>query len=58
MRSLREELEQAKKEVRELKAREFQKQPFDPEIEDLKFMENATKVEIMKKQRSLKRKDM
>ncbi|XP_062145043.1 WEB family protein At2g17940 [Alnus glutinosa] len=48
MRSLREELEQAKKEVRELKARELQKQPFDPEIEDLKFMENATKVEIMK----------
>lgn len=48
IRSLREELEQAKKEVGELKAREFQKQPFDPEIEDLKFMENATEVEIMK----------
>lgn len=47
IKSLREELEQAKKEVRELKAREFQKQPFDPEIEDLKFMETiATKVEM------------
>lgn len=50
MRSLREELEQAKKELRWLKAKEmFKKQPIiidDPEIEDLKFIENATKMEM------------
>ncbi|XP_059440289.1 WEB family protein At2g17940 [Corylus avellana] len=48
IKSLREELEQAKKEVRVLKAREFQKQRLDPEIEDLKFMENATQTEEAK----------
>ncbi|GMY12227.1 WEB family protein At3g51220-like [Fagus crenata] len=46
IKSLREELEQAKKELRELKKREFQKEPLDPEIEDLKFIENTTKVEF------------
>lgn len=48
IKSLREELEQAKKEVRGLKAREFQKQRLDPEIEDLKFMENTTQTEEAK----------
>ncbi|GLT44577.1 hypothetical protein SLA2020_184630 [Shorea laevis] len=38
---LREELEQTKKELQRLKTREFQKQRIDPEIEDLKFIENA-----------------
>lgn len=43
IKSLREELEQTKKELQRLRARElFQKQPVDPEIEDLKFIENAT----------------
>ncbi|KAJ4844340.1 hypothetical protein Tsubulata_044023, partial [Turnera subulata] len=48
IKSLKEELEQAKKELQRLKAREMiQKQPLDdPEIEDLKFIENAIKVEI------------
>lgn len=60
--SLREELEQSKKELRELKTLdfqkepveelrglktlEFQKEPVDPNFEDLKFIENATKVDI------------
>lgn len=44
--SLREELEQSKKELQELKTLEFQKEPVDPNFEDLKFIENATKVDI------------
>nr|XP_023893465.1 WEB family protein At3g51220-like [Quercus suber]POE59705.1 web family protein [Quercus suber] len=44
--SLREELEQSKKELRELKTLELQKEPVDPNFEDLKFIENATKVDI------------
>ncbi|KAB1219053.1 hypothetical protein CJ030_MR3G015031 [Morella rubra] len=49
IKSLREELDHSKKELRELKqpkAREFQKQLVDPGIEDLKFIEHATKTEI------------
>lgn len=42
IKSLREELEQAKKELEKIKAREFQKQRVDPDIEDLKFIENNT----------------
>ncbi|EXC35362.1 hypothetical protein L484_026687 [Morus notabilis] len=43
--SLREELEQAKRELQKLKAREYQKQPVDPDIEDLKFIENPNRLE-------------
>ncbi|XVF15904.1 hypothetical protein REPUB_Repub09cG0196700 [Reevesia pubescens] len=41
IKTLREELEQTKKELQQLKAREFQKQRFNPDIEDIKFIENA-----------------
>ncbi|PON42674.1 WEB family protein [Parasponia andersonii] len=44
--SLREELEQAKRELQNLKAKEYQKQPLDPEIEDLKFIETPKRIEI------------
>ncbi|KAK6237334.1 hypothetical protein QUC31_002803 [Theobroma cacao] len=48
IKTLREELELTKKELQQLKAREFdQKQRFDPDMEDFKFMENATKIGIM-----------
>ncbi|CAK7334281.1 unnamed protein product [Dovyalis caffra] len=54
IKSLREELEETKKELQRLKARErmYQKQPVldDPEIEDFKFIENATKMETIKNQ--------
>ena len=46
IKSLKEELEQAKSELQKLKAREYQKQPLDPDIEDLKFIENPTRLEI------------
>ncbi|XP_057469020.1 WEB family protein At1g75720-like [Actinidia eriantha] len=51
LKSLKQELEQTKRELHHLKssstAREFHKQPsFDPEIEDLKFIENAGEVEF------------
>ncbi|KAH7519929.1 hypothetical protein FEM48_Zijuj08G0089500 [Ziziphus jujuba var. spinosa] len=46
IKSLREELEQAKKELEKIKAREFIKQRVNPDTEDLKFIENATKVQI------------
>ncbi|XP_002521666.2 WEB family protein At2g17940 [Ricinus communis] len=49
VKSLKEELEQTKKELQWLKTKEmFKKQPViidDPGIEDLKFIENATKVD-------------
>lgn len=44
--SLKEELEQAKRELQRLKAKEYQKQPVDPEIEDLKFIETPKRIEI------------
>ena len=47
IKTLSEELEQTKKELQQLKAIEFQKQRFDPVIEDFKFIENATKIGIM-----------
>ncbi|XWS33856.1 hypothetical protein CRYUN_Cryun22dG0118900 [Craigia yunnanensis] len=47
IKTVREELEQTKKEVQQLKAREFQKQRSNPDIEDFKFIENATKIGIM-----------
>ncbi|XWS42165.1 hypothetical protein CRYUN_Cryun17cG0144700 [Craigia yunnanensis] len=47
IKTLREELEQTKKELQLLKATEFQKQRFEPDIEDFKFIENATKIGIM-----------
>ncbi|RVW51759.1 hypothetical protein VitviT2T_005663 [Vitis vinifera] len=46
LRSLREELEETKRELIKLKSRNFDKQLVDPELEDLKFIENATKIEI------------
>ncbi|KAF6161973.1 hypothetical protein GIB67_020029 [Kingdonia uniflora] len=44
--SLREELEQTKRELHQLKAKESMKQRVDSGIEDLKFIEHATKIEI------------
>ncbi|KAJ9703701.1 hypothetical protein PVL29_005128 [Vitis rotundifolia] len=46
LRSLRAELEETKTELIKLKSRNFDKQLVDPELEDLKFIENATKIEI------------
>ncbi|CAL5324278.1 hypothetical protein CsSME_00003281 [Camellia sinensis var. sinensis] len=47
LKSLKQELEQTKKELHHLKtSREFHEQPVDPEIEELKFIENASKVEF------------
>nr|XP_010934211.1 WEB family protein At1g75720 [Elaeis guineensis] len=43
---LREELEQTKMELKQLKARESEKKVMDLETEDLKFVENATEMEI------------
>ncbi|XP_039054375.1 WEB family protein At3g51220-like [Hibiscus syriacus] len=42
IKTLREDLEQKKKELQQLKARELHRQRFDPDIEDLKFIENKT----------------
>ena len=54
IKSLREELEETKKELQRFKARErmHKKQPVldDPEIEELKFVENATKMGMTKNQ--------
>ncbi|XP_022752320.1 WEB family protein At2g17940-like [Durio zibethinus] len=48
IKTLREELEQTKKELQQvMAAREFQKQRFDPDIEDFKFMQNAAKIGTM-----------
>ncbi|KAF9620822.1 hypothetical protein IFM89_014759 [Coptis chinensis] len=44
--NLKEELEQTKRELQQFKARESEKQRIDPEIEDLKFVEHSTKVEV------------
>ncbi|XP_008807619.1 WEB family protein At1g75720-like [Phoenix dactylifera] len=44
--SLGEELEQTKIELSQLKARETQKHAIDSESEDVKFVENATEIEI------------
>ncbi|KAG1361900.1 putative WEB family protein [Cocos nucifera] len=43
---LREELEQTRMELKQLKARESEKKVIDSETEDLKFVENATEIEI------------
>ncbi|XP_052196913.1 WEB family protein At1g75720 [Diospyros lotus] len=52
LKSLKQELEQTKRELQQLKkTREFHKQPVDPEIEELKFVENASRsVELVKHQ--------
>ncbi|KAL4352601.1 hypothetical protein GQ457_06G039390 [Hibiscus cannabinus] len=47
IKALREELEQKNKELQQLKAREFQKQRFDPDIEDFKFIKDTTKIGMM-----------
>ncbi|XVF59765.1 hypothetical protein PTKIN_Ptkin07bG0302300 [Pterospermum kingtungense] len=45
IKTLRDELEQTHKELQQLKVKEFQKQRSDdPDIEDLKFIENATEI--------------
>lgn len=41
IKSLKEELEQAKKELDKIKAREFLRKRVDPDIEDFKFIENS-----------------
>ncbi|KAI4314758.1 hypothetical protein L6164_027635 [Bauhinia variegata] len=52
IKSLKEELEQAKKEIRDMKAKDqlmlLKQRNDNPEIEELKFIENATKVEEIK----------
>lgn len=52
IKSLKKELEQTKKELEDAKARELKllHRRDDPEIEDLKFIANATNVEIKKPQ--------
>lgn len=45
--SLRQELEQTKRELQKLKARETISRLDDPEIEELKFVENTSKVEMI-----------
>ncbi|KAJ8642252.1 hypothetical protein MRB53_018946 [Persea americana] len=45
--NLKEELELTKRELQQLKARESEKQPIESEIEDLKFVENATELEVL-----------
>lgn len=49
LKSLRQELEQTKIELIKLKSRDYDKHPFDPHLEDLIFVENATKIEIATK---------
>ncbi|XP_010268392.1 PREDICTED: WEB family protein At1g75720 [Nelumbo nucifera] len=44
--SLKEELEQTRRELEQLKAKESEKPPIYLEMEDLKFVENATRVEV------------
>ncbi|MBA0560716.1 hypothetical protein Golob_017594 [Gossypium lobatum] len=44
IKTLTEELERTKKELQQFKAKEFQKQQFDPNIEDFKFVESTTKI--------------
>ncbi|XP_068646971.1 WEB family protein At1g75720-like [Aristolochia californica] len=44
--SLKEELEQTKRELLQLKAKELEKLPVETEIEDLKFVENAISLDI------------
>ncbi|XWS29202.1 hypothetical protein CRYUN_Cryun24cG0008400 [Craigia yunnanensis] len=46
IKTLREKLEQAKKELQQLNAREFQKQRFEPNIEEFKYIKNITKIGI------------
>ncbi|KAF8012613.1 hypothetical protein BT93_I0698 [Corymbia citriodora subsp. variegata] len=49
IKTLKEELENARREVKRLKAAASPKHPLDPEIEDVKFIENVTKVGRAKK---------
>lgn len=44
IKSLREELDQTRKGIQKLKVIEFQKKRVDPDIEDIKFVENPTNV--------------
>ncbi|KAF8410455.1 hypothetical protein HHK36_002984 [Tetracentron sinense] len=46
--SLKEELEKTKRELRQMKERETEKPMIDSEIEDLKFVENATSIQDKK----------
>ncbi|KAG1360721.1 WEB family protein [Cocos nucifera] len=46
--SLRAELEKTKNELKQLKARELEKRVVELEIEDLKFVESATKTQVEK----------
>ncbi|KAK8691356.1 hypothetical protein V6N13_074867 [Hibiscus sabdariffa] len=44
IKALKEELEQTKKDLQQLREKEFQKQRLEPDKEDFMFIENATKV--------------
>ncbi|CAK9145333.1 unnamed protein product [Ilex paraguariensis] len=46
LQSLKKDLEQTKRELQQLKARESYKEPDDPEIEELKFIENTSRVVV------------
>ncbi|KAK6924481.1 hypothetical protein RJ641_010681 [Dillenia turbinata] len=44
--TLREELEQTKRELHQFKAKEPKNQHINPDVEDFKFMENAREIEV------------
>ncbi|KAL0923418.1 hypothetical protein M5K25_007474 [Dendrobium thyrsiflorum] len=44
--SLKQELDKTKTELKQLKARDLEKPAIDSEIEDIKFVENTTEIEI------------
>ncbi|XP_077246529.1 WEB family protein At1g75720-like [Tasmannia lanceolata] len=46
--SLKDELEKTKRELQQFKLKESEKQPLDAEMEDIKFIENPTKIEVEK----------
>ncbi|KAK6922600.1 hypothetical protein RJ641_010911 [Dillenia turbinata] len=46
IKTLKEELEQTKRELHQFKAREPKNQPINPDVEDFKFMENAREIEV------------
>ncbi|KAK8607463.1 hypothetical protein V6N13_053198 [Hibiscus sabdariffa] len=48
IKALKEELEQTKKDLQQLREKEFQKQRLEPDKEDFKFIENATKMGFIK----------
>ncbi|GMI86365.1 hypothetical protein like AT2G17940 [Hibiscus trionum] len=48
IKALKEELEKTKKDLQQLREKEFQKQRVEPDTEDFKFIESATKMGFVK----------